>query len=156
VSKQTLFGRGLRMRSMAVLFKGKVDQFTSAKNPVGPLLKKVTVKKRDHLTLEKGATWYRSDPCTSYVRCVTYDEIADCVGDNSREVLGAPTHQNPKGRRNNSMPRRRAKRPKRCSLRLASSVPYGEGRIARTSITDDGSTHPQIDNNAPQCWIYAW
>jgi hypothetical protein len=59
---------------------------------------------RDHLTLEKGATWRRPDPCTGYVRRVTHDEIADAVGYNSREVLGTPAHPNPKERRNNSIP----------------------------------------------------
>ena len=33
-------------------------------------------------------------------------------------------------------------RPKRCSPRLASSASQGEGHTARTSTTDDASTHP--------------
>jgi len=39
---------------------------------------------------------------------------------------------------------------KRCSLRLASSAQYGEGSIARTSITDDGSTHPLAERLRPE------
>jgi hypothetical protein len=35
-----------------------------------------------------------------------------------------------------------SKRPKRCSLRLASSASQGEGHTARTSTTEDASTHP--------------
>src|SRR6059058_3368033 len=41
-------------------------------------------------------------------------------------------------------------RPKRCSLRLASSAQEGEGRIARTSITEDGSTHPLAERLRPE------
>ena len=48
------------------------------------------------------------------------------------------------------MPRKRAKKPKRCSLRLASSAQYGESRIARTSITDDGSTRPLAERLKPE------
>ena len=39
---------------------------------------------------------------------------------------------------------------KRCSLRLASSAQYGESRIARTLITDDGSTHPLAERLKPE------
>src|SRR2546429_4260863 len=34
------------------------------------------------------------------------------------------------------------RKPKRCSLRHASSASHGEGHPARTSTTDDASTHP--------------
>ena len=34
------------------------------------------------------------------------------------------------------------RKPKRCSLRPASSASHGEGHPARTSTTDDASTHP--------------
>ncbi len=40
--------------------------------------------------------------------------------------------------------------PKRCSLRLASSAQYGEGSIARTSITEDGSTRPLAERLKPE------
>ncbi len=39
---------------------------------------------------------------------------------------------------------------KRCSLRSASSAQYGEGRIARTSITEDGSTRPLAERLEPE------
>ena len=42
------------------------------------------------------------------------------------------------------------KKPKRCSLRPASSAQYGEGRIARTSITDDASTRPLAERLEPE------
>ena len=42
------------------------------------------------------------------------------------------------------------KRRKRCSLRLASSAQYGEGSIARTSITSDGSTRPLAERLKPE------
>ena len=41
-------------------------------------------------------------------------------------------------------------RPKRCSLRLASSAQEGEGMIARTSITEDGSTRPLAERLQPE------
>src|SRR5438874_4701294 len=42
------------------------------------------------------------------------------------------------------------KKPKRCSLRLASSASQGEGQTARISITDDGSTHPLAERLKPE------
>src|SRR6266487_3944517 len=39
---------------------------------------------------------------------------------------------------------------KRYSLRLASSAQEGESRIARTSITEDGSTHPLAERLRPE------
>jgi hypothetical protein len=39
---------------------------------------------------------------------------------------------------------------KRCSLRFASSAQEGESRIARTSITEDGSTHPLAERLQPE------
>ena len=43
-----------------------------------------------------------------------------------------------------------SEKPKRCSFRLASSAQYGESRIARTSITEDGSTHPLAERLKPE------
>src|SRR5207245_7545568 len=43
-----------------------------------------------------------------------------------------------------------SERPKRCSLRLASSAQEGESKIARTSITEDGSTHPLAERLKPE------
>jgi len=42
------------------------------------------------------------------------------------------------------------KKPKRCSLRLASSASQGEGHTAQTSTTDDGSTHPLAERSKPE------
>jgi hypothetical protein len=39
---------------------------------------------------------------------------------------------------------------KRCSLRPASSAQEGESRIARTSITEDGSTRPLAERLQPE------
>lgn len=43
-----------------------------------------------------------------------------------------------------------SERPKRCSLRLASSAQEGESSITRTSITDDASTHPLAERLRPE------
>ena len=42
------------------------------------------------------------------------------------------------------------KKRRRWSLRPASSAPEGESSIARTSITDDGSTHPLAERLKPE------
>src|SRR6266849_7358386 len=49
-----------------------------------------------------------SDTCTGYVRRGTHVEIADAIGWNSRDILGTPADPIPKGKRNNSMPRKQA------------------------------------------------
>ncbi len=88
--------------------------------------------------------------CAGYVRRVTHDERASAVGENSRDVLGTPAHPIPKGRRNNSMPRKRAKGQSVVASGEPRSAPYGKGRIARASITEDGSTRPLAERLEPE------
>lgn len=46
--------------------------------------------------------------CAGYVRRITHDEIADPIGEHSREMLGTPARLSAKAKGNNSLPRKRA------------------------------------------------
>ena len=83
--------------------------------------------------------------CNGYVRRVTHEEIAERIGENLRNVLGTPADLAPKGKGKSSMPRKRANGQSVVASGELRSASHGEGETARTSITDDASTHPLVE-----------
>jgi hypothetical protein len=58
--------------------------------------------------------------CAGYVRRVTHDEIADAIGENSREILGTTAYLAQISQREQQHAGKAGKKRKHCSLREAS------------------------------------